>query len=46
MKDVAFVEELWLFKQSRRSPDVLTSEFDVSPLYHTSPTPTYYCMDV
>jgi len=43
---VAFVEELWSFHQSSRSTNILTSEFNVRRLYHTSPTPTHYCIDV
>jgi len=46
VKDVAFVDELWTFKPSQRSPDILTSEFGVRRLYLTSPTPTHYCMDI
>ena len=45
-KHVAFVEELWSFKQSSRSTNILTSEFNLCCLYHTSPTPTHYCIDV
>jgi hypothetical protein len=43
---VAFVEELWSFKPSSRSTNILTSEFNVRRLYRTSPTPTHYCIDV
>lgn len=46
MKDLAFVEELWTFKQPARRSDMLTSEFNVRRLYRTSPTPTYYVLDV
>ncbi len=44
---MAFVEELWSFKTSSRSTNILTSEFAVRRLYRTSPpTPTHYCIDV
>ncbi len=46
VKHVAFVEELWTFKPSARRQDILTSEFDVKHLYHTSPDATFYCIDV
>jgi len=46
VKSLAFVEELWTFKPPARRVDILTSEFNVRRLYRTSPTPTYYVLDV
>ena len=46
VKSLAFVEELWTFQPPARRVDILTSEFNVRRLYRTSPTPTYYVLDV
>ena len=46
VKSLAFVEELWTFKPPARRVDILTSEFNVRRLDRTSPTPTYYVLDV
>jgi len=45
-EEFGICEDLWTFKPPARRVDILTSEFNVRRLYRTSPTPTYYVLDV